>query len=243
MNQQVNDEYAIYIHTFPNGKRYVGISKDVNHRFRNGKGYYNQKIMYNAIQKYGWENVETTIVSDHLAEKEAKQKEIEYIALFKTTDRKFGYNQTFGGEGGNGRVEGEENKKRTGKRMSELHKGVPLSDEHKRKISETLKGKPKSYSESGRKRIIESNRTRHYSDQTRKKMSQNTKKAMKEKNMSEYLSRKWQENKEERKAKLRITMYDRYGVIPQKYDLREDVIALGLNKDDYSELFAEMEKT
>ena len=74
-------------------------------------------------------------------------------------------------------------------------------------------------------------------------MSQNTKKAMKEKNMSEYLSRKWQENKEERKARLRITMYERYGVIPKKYDLREDVIALGLNKDDYSELFAEMEKT
>lgn len=243
MNQPISNEYVVYIHTFPNGKRYVGITKDVNHRFRNGKGYQNQNVMYSAIQKYGWKNVETTIAFDHLTEQEAKAKEIEYIARFNTTDRTYGYNQTFGGEGGNGRIESEKRKKETGERMSKLHKGVPLSDEHKRKISETLKGKKKFYGEEGRQRIIESNRTRHYSDQTRQKMSQNTKKAMKEKNMSEYLSRKWQENKEERKARLRITMYERYGVIPKKYDLREDVIALGLNKDDYSELFAEMEKT
>ena len=37
-------------------------------------------------------------------------------------------------------------------------------------------------------------------------------------------------------------MYDRYGIIPQKYDLRDDVIALGLNKEDYSELFKEDER-
>lgn len=234
-------EYVVYVHIFPNGKRYVGISKDVKHRFRNGKGYQHQKIMYSAIQKYGWKNVETAILFEHLTEDEAKQKEIETIALYRTTDRRYGYNQTFGGEGANGRVESEENKRRFGERMSKLHKGVPLSEEHKKKISDAMKGKPKTYSEDGRRRIIESNSTRVYSKETRKKMSRNTKMAMKEKNMSEYLSRKWQENKEQRKAKLRITMYDRYGIIPQKYDLRDDVIALGLSKEDYSELFKEDE--
>lgn len=234
-------EYVVYVHTFPNGKRYVGISRDVKRRFRNGKGYQHQKIMYSAIQKYGWKNVETTILLERLTEGEAKQKEIETIALYRTTDRRYGYNQTFGGEGANGRVESEENKRRFGERMSKLHKGVPLSEEHKKKISDAMKGKPKTYSEDGRRRIIESNSTRVYSKETRKKMSRNTKMAMKEKNMSEYLSRKWQENKEQRKAKLRITMYDRYGIIPQKYDLRDDVISLGLNKEDYSELFKEDE--
>lgn len=34
-------------------------------------------------------------------------------------------------------------------------------------------------------------------------------------------------------------MYARYGVIPKNYDLREDVIALGLDKNDYKELFGE----
>lgn len=234
-------EYVVYVHTFPNGKRYVGISRDVKRRFRNGKGYQHQKIMYSAIQKYGWKNVETTILFERLTEGEAKQKEIETIALYRTTDRRYGYNQTFGGEGANGRVESEENKRRFGERMSKLHKGVPLSEEHKKKISDAMKGKPKTYSEDGRRRIIESNSTRVYSKETRKKMSRNTKMAMKEKNMSEYLSRKWQENKEQRKAKLRITMYDRYGIIPQKYDLRDDVISLGLNKEHYSELFKEDE--
>lgn len=37
-------------------------------------------------------------------------------------------------------------------------------------------------------------------------------------------------------------MYDRYGVMPKNYDLRDDVIALGLNKEDYSELFEKEEK-
>lgn len=235
----INKEYVVYVHTFPNGKRYVGISRNVKHRFRNGKGYQHQRVIYNAVQKYDWKNVETTILCEHLTEEEAKQKEIEYIALFNTTDRRYGYNQTLGGEGGNGRVESDENKKRTGERMSKLHKGVPLSDEHKKKISESLKGKAKVYSEEGRRRIIESNRSRHYSKQTRDKMSEQTKKAMEEKNLGEYLFKKWQENKEQRKAKLRIAMYDRYGVVPQKYDLREDVIALGLSKEDYSELFKE----
>ena len=235
-------DYVVYVHTFPNGKRYVGISKNVKRRFRNGKGYQNQKVMYSAVQKYGWKNVETKILFEHLTAEEAKQKEIEFIALYKTTDNRYGYNQTLGGEGGNGRVESEENKKRFGEMMSKLHKGVPLSDEHKEKISKALRGKPKAYSDEGRQKIIESNRTRQYSQQTREKMSQNTKTAMKEKNMSKYLSHVWQENKDQRKAKLRIAMYDRYGVIPKKYDLKDDVVLLGLDKGDYSELFKEGEQ-
>lgn len=42
-------------------------------------------------------------------------------------------------------------------------------------------------------------------------MSRNTKAAMEQKNMVEYLSAKWQAEKETRKVKLRITMYDRFG--------------------------------
>ena len=232
-----SSEYAVYMHEFPNGKRYIGISKDVKRRFRNGRGYEKQRVMHSAILKYGWENIKTTILYEHMTQEEAKQKEIDLIAFYKLTDREFGYNQTLGGEGGNGRIETEENKRKTGERMSKLHKGVPLSEEHKRKLSDAQKGKPKNYSDSGRRRIIESNRTRGYSNQTREKISQNTRTAMREKNMREYLSRKWEEDKEGRKAKLRIAMYDRYGVIPKSHDLRNDVVALGLDPNDYEELF------
>lgn len=238
--------FVIYIHTFPNGKKYVGISKDIKRRFRNGKGYHNQPIVRNAIEKYGWKNIRTEIIFENLTETEAKRIEIVLIALLRTAEREFGYNQTLGGEGAYGRKVSDANKIATGKRMSQIHKGTHLSEEHKAKISAALKGKPKNYSEAGRQRIIESNMTRGVSEETRKKMSENTKRAMAEKNMSAYLSEKWQSEKETRKAKLRVTMYSRYGTIPQKYDLRKDIITLGKDPNDFPELFGlgkkEMEK-
>lgn len=234
-------EFVVYIHTFPNGKKYVGISKNIQCRFRNGRGYEKQPIMWSAIKKFGWENVNTEIVFEGLSEQAAKQAEIELISRFKTADRAYGYNQTLGGEGANGRPVSEKNKRAIGERMSKVHKGVPLSEEHKQKISASLKGRPKEYSEDGHRRIIQSNMTRSCSIETREKMSRNTKAAMAQKNMGEYLSEKWQAEKEIRKAKLRITMYNRYGVIPTKYDLRDDVLLLCLDKNNYSELFSEME--
>ena len=237
-------EYAIYIHTFPNGKKYVGISSDIKRRFRNGKGYANQPIMMHAIDKYGWSSVSTEIIQNGLSEEDAKKEEIRLISEMNTTDQRYGYNQTLGGEGANGRQVSEENKRRTGERMSKIHKGVPLSENHKKKIADALNGRIPNISDDGRRRIIESNRTRTYSPETRKKMSENTKRGMQDKNMSEYLSKKWNDNKEERKAKLRITMYERYGIVPKKYDLREDIVRFGLDKSKYPELFGnkEMEK-
>lgn len=236
-------EYAVYIHTFPNGKKYVGITSDINRRFRNGKGYGSQPIIEAAINKYGWKSVETEIVSTGLSEEAAKKEEIRLIAEMKTTDHEYGYNQTLGGEGANGRKVSEENKRKFGARMSELHKGVPLSEDHKKKIADTLKGRVPNISPEGKQRIIESNRTREYTQSTRQKMSENTRRAMKEKNMGEYLSKKWNEDKERRKAMLRVTMYKRYGIVPKKYDLREDIERLGLDKSEYQELYGkEMDK-
>lgn len=45
--------YTVYFHTFPNGKRYIGITKqEPKRRWRDGKGYEGQAV-YNAILKYG----------------------------------------------------------------------------------------------------------------------------------------------------------------------------------------------
>ena len=51
-------KYWVYIHLFPNGKRYVGLTtqKSINERWRNGGGYKNQKLIYNAILKWKYEN-------------------------------------------------------------------------------------------------------------------------------------------------------------------------------------------
>ena len=56
-------EYAVYMHTFPNGKRYIGISRNISRRFRNGKGYEGQPIIWSAIQKYGWESVNQALTA------------------------------------------------------------------------------------------------------------------------------------------------------------------------------------
>jgi hypothetical protein len=52
-------EYTVYMHVFPNGKKYVGItSQDVSRRWRDGEGYEGQ-VVYGAILKYGWNSCQS----------------------------------------------------------------------------------------------------------------------------------------------------------------------------------------
>ena len=75
-------KFVVYKHTSPNGKVYIGItSQKLNRRFRDGKGYYNNKHFYNAIKKYGWDNFSHEVLFDNLTEEEAKLMEQFYIAL------------------------------------------------------------------------------------------------------------------------------------------------------------------
>ena len=94
--------WSVYKHIFPNGKVYIGItSNSPTVRWRSGKGYgKSQPLMYNAIHKYGWENVDHEILFTGLTEREAKTKEIELIAKFKSDNVEHGYNISKGGEGG-----------------------------------------------------------------------------------------------------------------------------------------------
>lgn len=93
------NNYVVYMHIVPNGKKYIGItSKKPEYRWSNGKGYKSNKHFYNAIQKYGWENIEHIILYNNLEEKEAYKKEIELIAKYKSNNRKYGYNNSTGGE-------------------------------------------------------------------------------------------------------------------------------------------------
>lgn len=95
------------MHIFPNGKKYIGITcKKPNKRWENGAGYREGSPMRNAVNKYGWENIEHVILFEGLTQEEACQKEIEMIAKYKTNIHKYGdtygYNMTDGGEGATG---------------------------------------------------------------------------------------------------------------------------------------------
>lgn len=54
--------HKVYIHKFPNGKKYVGVCQCCQDRWNDGNGYANNKEMYDDIKKYGWNNIEHKIL-------------------------------------------------------------------------------------------------------------------------------------------------------------------------------------
>ena len=112
-------KFIVYEHLFPNGKRYFGItSKAPKARWESGTGYdaQHQPVMYNAIQKYGWDNVQHIILFEGLFFEEACAKEKELIARYHTNCCRYGddygYNMTDGGEGRLGGRHSEESKEK-----------------------------------------------------------------------------------------------------------------------------------
>lgn len=96
------NDYCIYIHTNKiNGKVYIGKTcQEPRLRFgSNGSGYRVCPAFYNAIKKYGWDNFSHDILCDGLTAEEANEKEIEYIALYDSTNKTKGYNLRNGGDG------------------------------------------------------------------------------------------------------------------------------------------------
>lgn len=58
--------------------------------------------MNNAINKYGWTSVQSKIVFQTTDENVALEKEKEFIILYKTQNRHYGYNITSGGDASSG---------------------------------------------------------------------------------------------------------------------------------------------
>lgn len=126
------ERWCVYKHISPSSKVYIGITcQKPNERWRNGKGYRNNKYFSRAINKYGWDNFSHIIVAKGLSEDEAKWLEIQLIAAYDSTNPDRGYNISKGGDGANGCHHTEEAKKRIG----DFHRGKSLSEEHKKKIS------------------------------------------------------------------------------------------------------------
>lgn len=159
--------YKVYVLTFPNGKRYVGMTRqNIKKRWRS-TGYKSQ-IMKDAIAEQGWENVAKEVVAENLDLKQAGDMECALIDKYKTLDRDYGYNISKGGDTYN--VHSDEflaslhdrmtgNKYCVGRKISTKHikalqngrtpesykqaaanrVGVPLSDELKAKLSAKAK--------------------------------------------------------------------------------------------------------
>jgi group I intron endonuclease len=131
--------YVYKITNKENGKSYVGYTKreNVDHRIREhfSPSVYknNDKPLYNAIKKYGKDSFSLEILFEGVDEEQALCKEIEYIKIYGD------YNLHEGGnvppnQKGNHWTLSEETKLKMSKPKA------PRSQEHKRKLSESLMG-------------------------------------------------------------------------------------------------------
>lgn len=128
--------FIVYMHTTPNGKKYIGMTqKKPKERWRNGKGYYTQ-YFGKAIKKYGWDNIKHEIIAEGLTEEQAEVKEKELILFYKTNDVKFGYNIESGGKHN---TCSEETRKKMSEGQKALHKKIP--DWHKEIIRKAQSGR------------------------------------------------------------------------------------------------------
>ena len=92
-----NKCYSVYELIFPNGKRYIGLTRqELNKRWNNGKGYKRQGKISEAIKQFGWENIKKNIVKDGLSAQEGAKLEQELIKKYDTINN--GYNIMKGGD-------------------------------------------------------------------------------------------------------------------------------------------------
>lgn len=156
-------EYTVYMHIAPNGKRYIGItSQQPEVRWKNGHGYADNPYFFGAIQKYGWENFEHTIVATGLKKECAEEMEISLISAFRSSDRNTGYNIAPGGCINTHAEETREKIKRAAART--------WADDRKReKLCEAMRGVKRS--ETARANISKAQRIRFQNPEERAKIS------------------------------------------------------------------------
>ena len=136
------ENYKVYMHRFPNGKVYIGITsrKRACERWNGGHGYKHQALMWNAIQKYGWKNIQHIILAEGLSKEEAERAEVEAIAKHQSTNTSFGYNVDNGGTSpGRMSEQTKEKLRRAQSGEGNSFYGKHLSEEHKNRIRETRK--------------------------------------------------------------------------------------------------------
>ena len=85
-----------------NGKLYIGQTgrKRMKDRYgKDGYQYHQCTHFWRAIQKYGWDNFEHIVLIENISKEMANIIESELIKKYDTTNAKYGYNITLGGDG------------------------------------------------------------------------------------------------------------------------------------------------
>ena len=191
------NNYCVYKHTFPNGKVYIGITRQKpEHRWGSrGKGYiYGHKAMFLVIQRIGWDNIKHEVLFENLHQQEAYSKEIELISFYDSTNPEKGYNLSGGGPSNLGIKYSEERRKKLSeahsgknnpnygrkhseearKKMSVVNIGKKVSEETRKKLREAKAGKiyGRKHSEETKEKIRQARLGKKHSEESRKKMGE-----------------------------------------------------------------------
>lgn len=162
--------YCVYKHTnISNGKVYIGMTgKTMESRWKSK--YPNNPHFNRAIRQYGESLFKHEVIADNLTKDEAELLERKLISEYDSTNPQNGYNIELGGNH-NGK-----HSKFTLEKMSKSQKGRVLTEEHRKKISDSLKGRklPPNMVEARRKRMIGNAYTKgvSLSEEHKKKISE-----------------------------------------------------------------------
>lgn len=129
----------MYIHkNIINNKVYIGQTKlDPLQRWSEGRGYVNNKMFYQDIQKYDWyDGFSHEIVASNLTEDKASILEKDLIQKYNSSNPKYGYNHTKGGKG----LTGFNHSCETKEKISNSKKGNKHTSEHKQNIGKSVSG-------------------------------------------------------------------------------------------------------
>lgn len=143
------DMEVIYKISSPNGKVYIGRSKNFNGRMvehkHNALTKNSNYPIYKAIRKYGWDNMIKEIICEVSADGAQKLEE-EFIIAYDSV--KHGYNSTYAGGGGNVFKNNPELLEKLRKTLSDKFSGErngmygrKHSDESKTKLKQKAKGR------------------------------------------------------------------------------------------------------
>lgn len=167
------NNFSLYMHICPNGKKYIGITSQVpkSRWDSNGYGYKYCPLFYRAIKKYGWDNIEHIIICTNLSKEWACKLEQDFIRIYDTHNPKYGYNLTLGGEGTFGYKETKEQLCRKSELMkgNTRGKGYKHTPEAIEKIRKASIGR--KVSKETKEKIKKSRSWYKHSDETKAKIS------------------------------------------------------------------------
>ena len=163
--------YSVYVHVFPNGKLYIGSTRQKPiYRWRRGGGYRNCKTMIDAINEFGWDNIQHIVLIDGLDQATAMIMEQELIKKYRSQNPECGYNTRNGGQYFNDHSEKFVEALRNRMIGNTYSAGRKMSDSHREALSKANKGHHRPSSFRGKqhtdetKRLLSKIRKRQWED-------------------------------------------------------------------------------